>query len=114
MAAFSAPQFLREKGGFATTVSKVISRSSSTSVGRLRVSHHSMRAASFACRNMFMRANAQVAPLTSWPWSEKSLDPTSSAARMSSEPEPHAGSQILAPCFGAASLASSRETAAGV
>ena len=58
-----------------------------------------MRAASFACRNMFMRASAQVAPFTSWPWSEKSLDPTSSAARISSEPEPHAGSQILGARF---------------
>ena len=35
--------------------------------GLLSVSHHSMSALSALCRNMFMRASAQVLPLTSMP-----------------------------------------------
>ena len=41
--------------------------SSSTSLGLVIVSHHSMRAASCSCRNMFIRHSAHVLPLDSWP-----------------------------------------------
>ena len=40
---------------------------------------------------------AQVSGLTSWPKSWKLSDLTSLATRMSSEPEPHAGSQMVLP-----------------
>ena len=70
------------------------------------VSHHSMRAVSCSCRNMFIRQSAQVLPFASWPKSEKFLlglpssSFTSLATRISSEPEPQAGSQIRSPGFG--------------
>jgi len=78
---------------------------------------HSMRAPSLPCRNMFIRASAQVLPLTSWPYSAKSRLPRRSsnpAASISRPPEPQVGSQIRSPGLGLTSCASSRETCLGV
>ncbi|MCY1309186.1 hypothetical protein D9M70_592590 [compost metagenome] len=65
--ALSNPHLSRLNGGLATTTLNFISRSASTSAGVLRVSHHSMRAASLLWTNMFIRARAQVEPFTSSP-----------------------------------------------
>ena len=65
--ATSAPHLSSENGGLATTTSNRMSRSSSTSCGLPIVSHHSMRALSISCRNMFILQSAQVLPFDSWP-----------------------------------------------
>lgn len=73
-----------------------------------------MRALSIAWRNMFIFANAQVEPLFSCPYSEKSFEPTCWPHLISSEPEPHVGSEILSPGWGSTSRAINCETSGGV
>src|SRR5262249_36856280 len=114
LAAFSAPHLSSENGGLETTISNFFSALPSSSFGLLSVSPHSMRAPSLPCRNMFIRQSAHTLPFESCPKREKSSSPISSATRISSEPEPHAGSQTRAPFFGRSSLASSVETSGGV
>src|SRR5713101_869241 len=70
-AAKSAPHLSSENGGLATTTLNLINLSSSISFGLVMVSHHSMRALSISCRNMFIRHKAQVLPFDSWPKREK-------------------------------------------
>ncbi len=67
LSALSAPHLSSENGGLATTQLNFIRRSFSTSSGLFRVSHHSIRALSKPCRNMFIRQSAQVLPLDSMP-----------------------------------------------
>ena len=67
-AAFSKPHFSSENGGLATTTSNRRSLpSGSSSLGLRRVSPHSMRWLSSACRNMFILASAHVLPIASCP-----------------------------------------------
>src|SRR5215470_10447058 len=114
LAAFSTPQLSSENGGLETTTSNFFIALPSSNLGLLSVSPHSTRAPSLPCRNMFIRQSAHTLPFDSCPKREKSLSPTSSATRISSDPEPHAGSQIRAPFLGWSSLAIRVETSGGV
>ena len=64
----SAPQFVRENGGFATMTSNFVKDPSLfRSPGARRVSPRTILKSSMSWRNRFMRAMALVVRLTSWP-----------------------------------------------
>ena len=61
------PHLSRLNGGLATTTSNFMSESPSRICGSPIVSPQRTSALSLSCRNMFIRASAQVLPFASWP-----------------------------------------------